>query len=263
MLAIYKLPRFYVARTWLHAPDHAGHKQKISKLRAGTIVRAEDLDKRWGVDWDTATATVRDAVTLRSDERGVEVVARGEDPYDTRLIARATAELLATPRREKEVAGSGATLAPFTSEDLQILGDIGSLNRLLQEQSFEAGFAHLAEALESVAAGKEEALRLAGNEDFERRLAALKRLSQQVGLVDPPGEPFRLPNYRLTVEPMPMVPEGPDPELWIKGGALAGGVLAVLFLLGLRRWKPSLLEAPVSSPTVTSPPESTDSPESW
>jgi hypothetical protein len=222
----YRQPKIYEGIATIESPDHAGHADRITRVRAQMVARDLDLENRWDIPFDEAVAFLLDAVRLKSSPQGVVVQVRYFDERDARAIAEVVAKGLDNPPRETAMAAKGIQVKPYTKQQAAALDDVVHLDWLLRQEAVNAGYASSFNLVELAAGGDTKAAAIRDSEDFSRRWQMFKDLSPKIGYLNPPGEPFRGP---------PIIP------LWINGGRAGGLILAGLALLALNRWKPSFL----------------------
>lgn len=237
----YRQPKIYEATATLESPDHVGHPDRITRLRAQMVARELLLDRRWNCTFDHAVSVVEQAVRLKPSALGVLVAVRHTDGRDATRIARQVAMDLDTPRRESEMAAKGLQVAPFTSQEATIARDVMRLKGLLQEDALKAGYPGFFHLVERASTGDAEAAAIMNREDFSRRWTMMKDLAPKIGYFNPPGEPIRGPNDFAKVGQHPLEPVSPVPELWINSGRGIASLFAGVLFLGLNRWKPSVL----------------------
>lgn len=244
----YRQPKIYEATATLESPDHAGHPERITRLRAQMVTRDLLLDNRWDCTFDHAVSVVEKSVRLKPSAAGVLVKVRLTDGRDATLIARQIVMDLDTPRREGEMAAKGIQVAPFTAQQAAIAEDIGQLEWLLQEDSVKAGYPSCFHLVEVASTGDSKAAAIMNSEEFSRRWTMMKDLSPKVGYFNPPGEPFKTPNVFAKVGQQPTEPIAPVAALWINAGRAAVVGFAGLLVLALHRWKPSVLRPHPAKP---------------
>lgn len=247
-------PKLYEATATIESPDHAGHPERITRLRAQMVARDLDLEARLDITFDQAVALVEEAVRLEPSALGVLVKVRYTDSKDARLIAEEVASGLDTPQREASMAARGVQVAPFKPHEVSAAADIGQLAWLLHEEARKAGYSSCYQIAALAAEGDAKAAAVMNGEDFSRRFQMMRSLSPKIGYFDPPGEPFKGPNLFVKVGETPYEPVSPVPELWINSGRAIASLLAGVLFLALNRWKPSVLRPyPAKPPRIPKP----------
>ena len=256
----YRQPKIYEATATLESPDHVGHPERITRLRARMVARELLLDRRWDCTFDHAVSVVEQSVRLKPSTPGVLVEVRHTDGRDATRIARQVAMDLDTPRRESEMAAKGLQVAPYTSPQAAIARDVTRLKGLLQEDAVKAGYSGIFHLVDMASTGDVKAAAIMNREDFSRRWTMMKDLAPKVGYFNPPGEPLRGPNSSVKVGPTPLEPVSPVPELWINGGRGIASLFAGVLFLAFNRWTPSVLRPHPAKPPRTPKPRTPSPP---
>jgi len=253
-------PKIYEATSTLDSPDHVGHPERITRLRAQMVARDIDLEARLDTTFDRAVTLVEDSVRLETSPTGVIVKVRHTDSRDALMIAKQVALGLDTPQQEAAMAAKGIQVAPLKAHEIPTAADIEQLAWLLYEDAAEAGYQSCFDIAKLAAEGDATAIAVMNGEDFSRRFQMMKDLSPKIGYFNPPGEPFKGPNLFAKFGQTPLDPVSPVPELWINGGRGIASLCAGVLFLALNRWKPSVLRPYPAKPPRTPKPRTPSPP---
>lgn len=241
-LICYKQPKIYESTgsfTERATPDQS---TPVAGAHAATAVSKLELHQRWGVPFDDAVQLVKEGVAIETTASDTIIRARFSSAHDSRMIVEILMSNFPGFERGRQWAQIEDLDGRYTEREKETERQVRQLKKSMYDTLKEAGHFNPGTLVSA------DTVKRLANKDLSRQFKAYQKMNDPLGRFGPTDGSILIPPP-IAAGPYELhTPVSPNIDTYFLVGRVAGLLTAIVALLIIFRYKPSLIESPIRKP---------------